>query len=180
VFKSAATVTGGVAGSAAVTTALAPGSYYWQAIYSGDANNAASVSTCGSEVLKVVPATTVEGGGTTSGGSVTITISCASTPCTVTITITIGGASKASVARKKGKAKGPKTIVLATGTFTITTPGAKKLTVRLTKAGKQQLRRDRGHLEANVSVSEKTAGGLELTRKTIDIVTVKPKHKHKK
>ena len=182
VAKSAATVTGGVAAaSGAVSTALAPGSYYWQAIYSGDANNAASVSACGSEVLKVVPATTVEGGGTTSGTTVTVTITCASTPCTVTITITTGsGASKASVARKKGKAKGPKTIVLATGTFTITTPGAKKLTVRLTKAGKQQLRRDHGHLKANISVSEKTAGGLELTTKTIDIVTVKPKHKHKK
>ncbi len=181
VFKSAAAVTGGAAASsAAVTTALAPGSYYWQATYSGDAHNVASVSACGSEVLKVVPATTIEGGGTTSGASVTVTITCASTPCTVTLTITIGGASKASVARKKGKTKGPKTIVLATGTFTITAPGPKKLTVRLTKAGKQQLRRDHGHLKANLSVSEKAPGGLELTTKTINIITVKPKHKHKK
>ncbi len=181
VFKSGAVaVTSGLAASsAAVTTALAPGSYYWLAEYSGDVHNVSSRSACGSEVLKVVPATTVEGGGTTSGGSVTVTISCASTPCTVTLTITIGGASKASVARKK-KSKGPKTIVLATGTFTITTPGPKKLKVRLTKAGKQQLRRDHGHLKANISVSEKTAGGLELTTKTINIITVKPKHKHKK
>ncbi len=180
VFKGAAAVTGGVAGPATVSTALVPGSYYWQASYSGDAHDVASVSACGSEVLTVVPATTVEGGGTTTGTSVTVTITCASTPCTVTITITIGGgASKASVARKK-KSKGPKTIVLASGTFTIATPGPKKLTVRLTKAGRQQLRRDHGHLKANISVSEKTAGGLELTTRTINIVTVKPKHKHKK
>jgi hypothetical protein len=31
----------------------APGTYYWQAAYSGDANNAPAVSPCDSEVLTV-------------------------------------------------------------------------------------------------------------------------------
>ncbi len=34
------------------------GTYYWQASYSGDANNAASVSKCGSEIETVTPAPT--------------------------------------------------------------------------------------------------------------------------
>jgi hypothetical protein len=30
-----------------------PGVYYWQAVYSGDANNSGSSSKCGSEILTV-------------------------------------------------------------------------------------------------------------------------------
>jgi hypothetical protein len=175
-----ATVTGGAAGaSAGVSTALAQGTYYWQAVYSGDAGNVANVSTCGSEVLSVVPATTIEGGATSTATTVTITITCAATPCTVTITITAPEPSgKASAARKKSKR--PKTVTLATGKFTITSKGPKKLTVHLTKAGKRLLARDHGHLKAKVLVSDKTLGGLETTTRTVSITTVKAKHKHKK
>jgi hypothetical protein len=58
--------------TAAASTAanLAPGVYYWQAIYGGDANNKAVASECGSEVLTVqAPTTTTTlqtGGGVTS------------------------------------------------------------------------------------------------------------------
>jgi hypothetical protein len=55
VVTSGGTVTvtsGSVPGSSAVSLA-APGNYYWQASYSGDANDAASVSPCGSEVESV-------------------------------------------------------------------------------------------------------------------------------
>ncbi len=43
-----------------------PGTYYWQAAYSGDQNNAAATSTCSSEILNVLatstpPATTTPG-----------------------------------------------------------------------------------------------------------------------
>jgi hypothetical protein len=49
------------------------GTYYWQASYSGDANNAASVSKCGSEIETVTPAPTkittmLLGSGTFGGG----------------------------------------------------------------------------------------------------------------
>jgi hypothetical protein len=176
----AVAVTGGAAGaSAPVTVALAQGAYYWQAVYSGDASNVANTSVCGSEVLSVVPASSIEGKGTSTSTTVTITITCASTPCTVTVTITIPGSTgKAAEARKK--AKRPKIVTLATGKFTITTPGPHKLTLRLTKAGKQLLARDHGHVNAKALISEKTAGGLELTTRTISIVAVKPKHKRKK
>jgi len=182
VFHGGATaVAGGVAGaSAGVSAALASGTYYWQAAYSGDAKNVPSVSGCGSEVLKVVPATTIEGEGKSTSTTVTITITCTSTPCTVTITITIPeGASKASVARRKGKHK-TKIVTLATGRFTIHTPGPQKLVLHLTKAGKRLLRRDHGHLKANALVADSTAGGLETTTRTIVFTPAKAKHKRRK
>ena len=43
-----------------------PGTYYWQASYSGDVNNAPATSTCGSEALTVT-STTSAGPGTISG-----------------------------------------------------------------------------------------------------------------
>ena len=43
------TVTNGVARPSTAISKLAPGTYYWQASYSGDVNNQASVSACGSE-----------------------------------------------------------------------------------------------------------------------------------
>ncbi|MFZ1924920.1 MAG: hypothetical protein WAU42_02135, partial [Solirubrobacteraceae bacterium] len=174
-------VAAGVAApSAAVTTTLAQGTYYWEAAYSGDAHNVASASACGSEVLTVVPASSIESKGTSTSTTVTLTITCASTPCTVTITITIPESSgKAAVARKK-KAKRPKILTLATGKFTITTAGAHKLTLRLTKDGKRLFARDHGRLKAKVLVAEKTTGGLETTTRTVSFTPAKSKHKHKK
>lgn len=174
-------VSAGLAGpSAAVTTALAQGTYYWEAAYSGDVHNVASISACGSEVLTVVPATSLEEKGTSTTTTVTLTITCASTPCTVTITITIPESSgKAASARKK-KAKRPKILTLATGKFTLTTSGAHKLTLHLTKDGKRLSARDHGRFKAKVLVAEKTAGGLETTTRTVSFTPAKTKHKSKK
>jgi hypothetical protein len=47
-----AKVTAGAVGASESET-LSPGTYYWQASYSGDETNQASVSTCGAEVLTV-------------------------------------------------------------------------------------------------------------------------------
>jgi hypothetical protein len=174
-------VTAGVAApAAAVTTSLAQGTYYWEAAYSGDIHNLPSTSACGSEVLTVVPASSIESKGTSTSTTVTLTITCASTPCTVTITITIPESSGKAAAARKKKAKRPKIVTLATGKFTITTAGAHKLTLRLTKDGKRLLARDHGRLKAKVLVAEKTAGGLETTTRTVSFTPAKSKHKHKK
>lgn len=177
----AGTVAGGVAkASAPVTTAFAPGTYYWQASYSGDAHNLPNSSTCGSEVLTVTPAATIEGKGESTSTTVTLTITCASTPCTVTITITVPSSSgKASSARKSKKHPKTTIVTLGTGTFTITTKGPHKLTVRLSKAGKKLLAADHGHLNAKILVAEKTPGGTILTTRTIKIVPGKVKHNKK-
>jgi hypothetical protein len=179
VFSGSATVSGGVSAPLAISTPLAPGVYYWQASYSGDAHNLPSTSTCGSEVLTVTPAATIEGKGESTSTTVTITITCASTPCTVTITITVPSSSgKASAARKSKKHPKTKIVTLATGTFTITTKGPHKLTVHLSKAGKKLLAADHGRLNAKVLVAEKTPGGTVLSTRTIKLVPAK--HKHKK
>jgi hypothetical protein len=172
----ATTVTSGVAApSSAVSTALAPGTYYWQAAYSGDAHNVASESACGSEVLTVTPAATIGGSASSTGTTITITITCEVVPCVVTVTITIDPPASASAARKKRHAK---TITLATGKFTIKSKGAHKLTVHLTKAGKRYLSTHHGRGNAKLLVSDKTNGATFLTTRTIDITPAK--HKRKK
>ena len=52
------TVSGGVVPASDPVTLDTPGTYYWQASYSGDSTNAASKSTCGSEVETVTSTTT--------------------------------------------------------------------------------------------------------------------------
>ncbi len=54
----AVTVTNGVVSDSADVTFNAAGTFYWQAVYSGDANNLPSTSGCTSETLVVVPNTT--------------------------------------------------------------------------------------------------------------------------
>jgi hypothetical protein len=51
-------VSGGKVPASTAVTLATPGTYYWQASYSGDPTNAASTSTCGSEVETVTPTTT--------------------------------------------------------------------------------------------------------------------------
>ena len=71
------TTAGTMPGSQAVTL-NAPGTYYWQATYSGDSTNDGSVSPCGAEVETVVQTaaptslTTSLTGGGQSGGSITV------------------------------------------------------------------------------------------------------------
>ena len=77
------TVSGGVVPASGAVTLTTPGTYYWQASYSGDPANAASTSTCGSEVETVTSATT---------------------PVTVSTSLTGGGQSGASISVPTGTA----------------------------------------------------------------------------
>jgi hypothetical protein len=116
----------------------------------------------------------IAGSGTSSGTSITITITCEVVPCTVTITITIDPPASASAARKKHT----KTITLGSGKFTLTSKGAHKLAVHLTKAGKRYLSAHHGRGSAKLLVSDKTNGVTSSSTKTIKITPAK--HKHKK
>jgi hypothetical protein len=166
IADSSAGVTGVTDGpSAPITIALGTGHYYWQAFYSGDAANKASASTCGSEVLTVVPAATLGGSGTSSGTTITVTVTCDVVPCTVTITITVDP-------KKKGKSK---TITIASGTFTLHKKGKNLVKVHFKGGGKSELKKHHG--KAKLSVAVKTLGGLEKYSRTIHITTKKPHHK---
>jgi hypothetical protein len=178
VFSGGATaVSGGIAASStAVSTALAAGTYYWQASYGGDANNLPSTSACGSEVLTVAGPPKSGEGATSTESTVTLNVSCASFPCTITITLTAPETVvvKAAQAAKKKKSKA-KTIVLANGTFTISR--SQKLTLHLTKIGKQVFIAHHGRLKASLLLSEKLDGHTLQSIKTIKITPAKPKHK---
>jgi len=123
-------------------------------------------------------AVSIEGSGSSSGATVTITVKCAtSEPCTVTVTITATEVTIVIARAARRKVRRTRTVTLATGKFTIPGKGSKQLALHLTKAGKRLLAREHGHLKATVRVSEKTAGGAELTTRNITITAFKPKHK---
>jgi hypothetical protein len=65
----------GATAAASTAANLAPGVYYWQASYGGDANNKAISSTCGSEVLIVqapTTTTTIQSGGGVIGATIPV------------------------------------------------------------------------------------------------------------
>jgi hypothetical protein len=176
VFESTAAVTAGkAAASAPVTAALAAGSYYWQVTYSGDANNQPGSSTCGSEVLTVIGPATVSESATSTEKSVTVSVNCASFPCTITITLTAPETVLVKAARVARKKKKPKKITLATGTFTLHRAG--KVTLHLSKAGRKLLSAHHGRLSASLLLSEKIDGHTVTSTRTIEIAPARKKHK---
>jgi hypothetical protein len=176
VLESAAAVAAGkAAASAPVTSVLAAGSYYWQVTYSGDANNQPSSSSCGSEVLTVIGPATAGEGATSTGKSVTLSVNCASFPCTITITLTAPETVIIKAARVAKKKKKPKKITLATGTFTLHKAG--KVTLHLSKAGRKLLAAHHGRLSASLLLSEKIDGRTVTSTKTIKIEPARKKHK---
>jgi hypothetical protein len=177
-------------GTAAIADDSSPGlpqgTYYWKATYAGNTFNDPSSSPCGSEVLTVtapgvVPSMppTAGSSATSNGSTVTVTISCPAA-CTVTVTITVPAATTASASSKKSKKKHKKSpVVLGTAKFTLATAGTKKLSVKLTAAGKKLLKKDHGHLKATLLLSDKTAAGTLKSSRTISITTHKSKKKKK-
>jgi hypothetical protein len=93
--SSTQTVTAGTAPASAPVTLDIPGTYYWQAAYSGDANNAASVSACGDEVETVAPAGTTVNTSLSGGGQTGTAISVPA-GTVVTDTASLAGANAAS------------------------------------------------------------------------------------
>ena len=161
---STASVTNGVAGpSAAVATALAPGTYYWVAGYSGDSRNAASTSACGSEVLTIAPSTggvgkpTIAGTATSTGTTVTVGLTITVVPITVTLTLTARNGTHGA------------TITLGTGSYTLRQKGALKLGIRLRTAGRRLVAKDHRRLTARLSLTENIAGHKVVIAQTIRI-----------
>ncbi len=102
------TTAGTLPASAAVTLST-PGTYYWQASYSGDVNNAASLSTCGAETETV-----------TSSNPTTTTTTC-QTGQTCSGTVTIPGSVAVSVTGTSSTT-GSLTVSLGTNTISCGDP----------------------------------------------------------
>jgi hypothetical protein len=130
----------------------------------------------------IAPAS-VGGGATTDGSTVTVNVTCASFPCTVTITLTapetvVVNAHTAAVAAKKGK-KRTKIVTLGKGKFTITKGGGKKLSVKLSGAGKKFLASKHGHIKISGLFAETVQKRTTKTKRTLTL-TIKPAKKRKK
>jgi hypothetical protein len=169
VFSQTFAVNAGSAPAAAVTSALAPGRYYWTDVYSGDATNLPGTSACGSEVLTIEPGATGPGTATSNGSTVTLTITC-SAACTVTVTITFppGSAQDARASSSKRKP-----ITIASGKFSLKKAGKKKLTLKLTKPGRSLLKKHHGKLKTTLRMSDKTAHGTFKSTRTLKIIKKK-------
>jgi hypothetical protein len=91
----------------------------------------------------------VGGGATTTGSTVTVSVTCSAFPCTVTITLSgpQGAPATGNSVAVAAKAHKAKTVVLGKGRFTITKRGAKKLTIKLSPRGKRYLAARKGHVK---------------------------------
>jgi hypothetical protein len=130
----------------------------------------------------ITPAS-VGGGATTNGSTVTVDVTCASFPCTITITLTapetvLINAHTAAVAAKKGKKK-TKIVTLGKGKFTLTKAGGKKLSVKLSGAGKKFLASKKGHIKISGLIAETVEKRTTVTKRTLSL-TIKPGKKGKK
>jgi hypothetical protein len=173
IAQSSAPVSGGaVPASAPITTALAPGKYYWQASYGGDSANASSTSACGSEVLTVADPNAIAPTATSDGTDLTVGLSCANVPCAVDVGLTTpeAGAATASVAKK---AK-PKTISLGKGKFKIKKKGVRKLTVKLSARGRKFLT-GKSKAKIGIAVTEKIGGHAFVTKRDVSVKVSRPR-----
>ncbi len=125
----------------------------------------------------------VGGGATSDGSTVTVDVTCASFPCTVTITLTapetvVVNAHTAAVAARKGK-KRTRIVTLGKGRFTITKSGSKKLSVKLSGAGKKFLASKHGHVKISGLFAETVQKHTTKTKRNLTL-TLKPAKKRKK
>jgi hypothetical protein len=154
-----------------VTNVLAPGTYYWQAIYSGDLANAGAASSCGPEKLTVTPGTVVSNQASSNGKTLQLTLGCTVVPCTlaikVTVTERVAVPASADLASKKVRKRfRNKTVTVAIESVTIRKIKKKKKGVHnqvsgiaidapLTKAGEHYLTNKRRHHTKHVKLKLK-------------------------
>lgn len=189
IATSTETVAAGVAPpSAPVTALLAPGKYYWQAVYSGNAGsvlgakgNQPSSSACGSEELAIGEPNSVAASATSDGTTVSISVSCATFPCTITLTLTATETvvikTGERVAEKKTKTR-KRTITLGKAAFRLKHKG--KVAVKLSKTGRTFLAKKRGKVKLGLALSEKLAGHAVVTKHTLTVKVTHPKRNKKK
>jgi hypothetical protein len=116
--------------------------------------------------------------GVSNGRTVSLTVSCQATPCTVTVTITATQVTVSGHARDARRHKRRRTIVVAKGTFTLRKRGGTKVLAHLTRGGKALIAKNHGHLRATIVAGVK-AGGVTVKSRphSFNIRTVRGKHK---
>jgi hypothetical protein len=111
------------------------------------------------------PPASIGGTASSNGSTVTVSVGCPSTPCTITIKIVAPSTAGRAMAASN------KPVTIATGRVSLRHPGKKQVAVRLTKAGKKLLKKHHGRLTAKVLASAKIGGQLRKSSRTIHIKT---------
>jgi hypothetical protein len=155
-------------GEANVTSAVNGAGQGWVAW-----NNNGSVFAQPFTAADAATAPVINGGGSTNGTTVTVTVTCKAFPCTVTITILGPLKVAADVARKHKKARPS---VLAKGRFTIRKAGPQRLTIRLKGAGKRFFKSRHGTVKVKGTFADAFKGRTLSVTKTIKVKITKPKH----
>jgi hypothetical protein len=162
---------GGGTSSQPVPTTLAPGTYFWTVVYSGDSANQPSTSPCGSETLTIAgPLLVPPGAASVSLNLGALGVGCTTVPCTVAVTITRLSFPQADVARKRQ----PPVVTLATGRVTIRKHGAQTVRLRLTPAGRRFVASHKGRVTLNATVAITTHGHTTVVRRHLTIKIAKP------
>lgn len=185
VFTSSGAVTAGRAGpSTPITSALAPGTYYWEAAYGGDARNEASASACGSEVLTVaaVAPTSLltipkQTDSVTSKGDLSVVVDCSGAKCSGTLTLV----AKVKKTTGKGKKKKTKTVVETIGnvSFSALALGTDTIAMKLDSTGLKLLKHDRYKLSASGSATYLSGAVFKTATGDVALKGHKPKKKKK-
>jgi hypothetical protein len=167
-------VFGGGTSSQPVPSTLAPGTYFWTVVYSGDSANQPSTSPCGFETLTIAGPLLVSPGATSvSLNLAALGISCTTVPCTVAVTITRPPFLRADVTRQNGKSQPPRA-TLATGTVTIRKHGAQMVRLRLTAAGRRFVASHKGRVTLNATVAITVHGHTAVVKRHLTIKIAKP------
>ena len=183
VFTSSGAVTAGKAApSAPITSALAPGSYYWWVAYGGDSRNLASASTCGSEVLTVAATSLLtipkQNDSVSSKGNLSVVVDCAGAPCSSgSITLL----AKVKKTTGKGKKKKTKTVVETIGTvsFSSLALGTDTIAIKLNSTGLKLLKHDGYKLKSTASATYLSGKVFQTATGELDLKGHKPKKKKK-
>jgi hypothetical protein len=167
-------VFGGGTSSQPVPSTLAPGTYFWTVVYSGDSANQPSTSPCGFETLTIAGPLLVSPGATSVALNLaTLGIGCTTVPCTVAVTITRPAFLRADVARHAGKSQ-PPVAALATGRVTIRKNGAHTVRLRLTAAGRKFVASHKGRVTLNATVAITIHGHTTVVKRRLTIKITKP------
>jgi hypothetical protein len=157
-----------------VPSTLAPGTYFWTVVYSGDSANQPSTSPCGFETLTVAPPLLVHPGTASIALNLaTLGVGCTTVPCTVAVTITRPPFLRADVAPHKGKSQ-PPPATLATGRVTIRKHGAQTVRLRLTAAGRRFVASHKGRVTLNATVAITIRGHTTMVKRRLTIKITKP------
>jgi len=125
---------------------------------------------------------TVNKSATSNGSTVALTAGCMAVPCTLSITLTAHETvtvqtASAQAARQQTTRRERRTIKLAAGTFVLKTEGPKKLSLKLTGAGKKFIHAHKRRVKVTALISETVAHHTNAITETLTLTIKTESHR---